>query len=348
MSMTGYERIKALLEGKPIDRSPIASWYHFPLVDHNITDFSRALICSTDFFGWDFIKIMTCGHFMTEAYGADITYSTNPQQWYGTVHRYPVQSTEDLWKVGVLNVDNPMMARELEIVRILAKRYKGSKPIIATIFNPITSLQEITKSLDPKPIQQFLAQDKEAVHAALKAIHQTNLNYLDALIEAGIDGIFLANQFSQADRLTDEQYAEFVRPYDDATWEYIKGRTWFNMAHVHGTADLRMDQYFHPDLQALNWECCPKDVAPEHTASIAKVAAMTDQVLITGIDQRNDFLTPCNDREAVKQVIRQRYETAVREKGDNRFVFATGCGMLLTNHLYLLSLLGEVVEEYRG
>ena len=31
MSMTGYERIKALLEGKPIDRSPIASWYHFPL-----------------------------------------------------------------------------------------------------------------------------------------------------------------------------------------------------------------------------------------------------------------------------------------------------------------------------
>lgn len=97
MSMTGYERIKALLEGKPIDRSPIASWYHFPLVDHNITDFSRALICSTDFFGWDFIKIMTCGHFMTEAYGADITYSTNPQQWYGTVHRYAAYAVrEDL------------------------------------------------------------------------------------------------------------------------------------------------------------------------------------------------------------------------------------------------------------
>ena len=347
MAMTGCERIHALLEGKPIDRSPIASWYHFPQVDHNITDFSRALINSTDFYDWDFIKIMTCGHFMTEAYGADITYSADPNHWYGTVNRYPVQKIEDLWNVGVLDIDNPMMVRELEIVRILADRYKGEKPIIATIFNPITSLQEITSSLNPKPVQEFLQQDKAAVHAALDAIHQTNKNYLDALIEAGIDGIFLANQFSQADRLTDEQYAEFVRPYDDATWEYIKGRTWFNMAHVHGAADLRIDQYLHPDLQALNWENCPLGVAPEHTASIEKVAKMTSQVLITGIDQRNDFVTPTNDRDAVKQVIAKRYADAIREKGDNRFVFATGCGTPLGTYLYLLSLIGDVVKEYQ-
>lgn len=346
--MYGSERIRALLENKPIDRSPIASWYHFPLVDHNITDFSKALINSAEFFDWDFVKIMTCGHFMTEAYGADITYSTNPHQWYGTVNRYPVQRIEDLANVGVLDIDNPMMVRELEIVRILKKHFQGEKPLIATIFNPITSLQEITSSLNPKPIQEFIQQDTAAVKAALDNIHKTNLRYLDALIEAGIDGIFLANQFSQADRLTDEQYAQLVRPYDDAVWDYLKGRTWFNMAHVHGTTDLRMDQYLHPDLQALNWENCPHGVAPEHTASMAKVSKMTSQVLITGIDQRNDFLTATNDREAVKRVIEARYKAAIQEKGDNRFVFATGCGTPLTTNLYLLGLIGEVVNEYQG
>ena len=342
----GSERIRALLENKSIDRSPIASWYHFPLVDHNITDFPRALINSAEFFHWDFVKIMTCGHFMTEAYGADITYSTNPHQWYGTVNRYPVQRIEDLEKVRVLDIDNPMMVRELEIVRVLKTHFQGEKPLIATIFNPITSLQEIISSLNPKPVQKFIQRDPAAVKAALDNIHQTNLRYLDALIEAGIDGIFLANQFSQKDRLSDELYAALVRPYDDAVWDYLKDCTWFNMAHVHGTADLRIDQYLHPSLQALNWENCPQGVPEAQISSISKVRSMTNQILITGIDQRNDFLTPTNDREAVKRVIAARYQAAVAENGSNRFVFATGCGTPLTTNLYLLGLLDEVVSEY--
>ena len=46
--MTGTQRIKALLDGSPIDRTPIGGWYHMPLVDRNVTDFTRELIASTD------------------------------------------------------------------------------------------------------------------------------------------------------------------------------------------------------------------------------------------------------------------------------------------------------------
>ena len=59
--MTGTQRIKALLDGSPIDRTPIGGWYHMPLVDRNVTDFTRELIASTDLNKWDFIKIMTTG-----------------------------------------------------------------------------------------------------------------------------------------------------------------------------------------------------------------------------------------------------------------------------------------------
>ena len=55
--MTGTQRIKALLDGSPIDRTPIGGWYHMPLVDRNVTDFTRELIASTDLNKWDFIKI---------------------------------------------------------------------------------------------------------------------------------------------------------------------------------------------------------------------------------------------------------------------------------------------------
>ena len=41
--MTGTQRIKALLDGSPIDRTPIGGWYHMPLVDRNVTDFTREI-----------------------------------------------------------------------------------------------------------------------------------------------------------------------------------------------------------------------------------------------------------------------------------------------------------------
>ncbi len=55
----------------------------------------------------------------------------------------------------------------------------------------------------------------------------TNLNFLDGLLAADIDGIFLA---------------------------YIKGKTWFNLLHVHGDKHLLFDQCLDYEVQAFNWE----------------------------------------------------------------------------------------------
>ena len=68
--MNSYERMRALVEGRPVDRAGVCGWFHMPLVDHNITDFVNATIAVTDYCGWDFVKLMTNGNFMPEAYDA--------------------------------------------------------------------------------------------------------------------------------------------------------------------------------------------------------------------------------------------------------------------------------------
>lgn len=100
------------------------------------------------------------------------------------------------------------------------------------------------------------------------------------------------------------------------------------MAHIHGSRNLRMDRYlsYSDDvLQSLNWESCPTGVPANEVASIADIRPKTNKVLIAGIDQDSDFITPENDREAVKAVLTRRFQTAMAENGSNRFIFAPGC-----------------------
>lgn len=346
--MTGKERIQALVNGTELDRTPISGWYHMPLVDQNVTDFTRELIVSSDVNHWDFIKIMTNGHFYTDAYGGEIEFSRIYNQWYGTIKKYPVVTAEDLAKLPVLGIENHVWQRELAVFRNLKDYYGDRVPLQATIFNPLTAVQECMGCLNPQPILKMMVEAPEALHHALDAMTQTNCIYLDALFQEGVDGIFLANQYSIRSLLTDKQYAEFVVPYEARILEHCKGHTWFNMAHAHGSNNLRMESYYgYGDdvLQALNWENCPVGVPENEVLSIREVRGKTDKVIVAGIDQNHDLDSETNDREEVKARLVRRYLTAKEENGSNRFVFAPGCAMT-TGGSYLNALLYEVVEEY--
>ncbi|MDR2144193.1 MAG: hypothetical protein LBP29_07475 [Treponema sp.] len=345
--MTGTQRIKALLENKPVDRTPVAGWFHMPLVDTNREDFSRALISSIDYNGWDIIKVMTNGHFMPEAYGAVIDFSRNPAQWFGVVSKYPICDPGDASALRALDAAaNPVFQRETAVIKNLVEHYRGTIPILATIFNPITSFQEMNSTLNPTITKIFLKYHKNELHGALAAITRTIKNYLDELIAAGIDGIFFANQYASRDMLSDADYDEFITPYDTQIMEHISGRTWFNMAHVHGKSNLNFAKYKGLPFQALNWENTSGDVQKDASGDIRTVRNLfPGAVLVTGIDQHNDFFSPLNKREEVKQVLRKRYKNAVQELGSNRFVFAPGCSLPLTVPNYLFTLLKEIVEE---
>ena len=61
--MTHTERIRNMVEHKPVDRVGISGWVHMPMVDRNVKDFTKATIDLTDNMNWDFIKLMSNGHY---------------------------------------------------------------------------------------------------------------------------------------------------------------------------------------------------------------------------------------------------------------------------------------------
>ncbi|KDE36454.1 hypothetical protein AW40_11190 [Kosakonia radicincitans UMEnt01/12] len=340
--MSATSRIKALLAGEQLARPAIAGWFHLPLVDRDPEAFIQETIRLTDENQWDFVKVMSNGHYLAEAYGADIQFPDDPTQWSGVFRRYPITGVQELATLPVLERDNSVLAREIGIVRGLVDHYRGNVPVIATLFTPLTWLQELTQSTRPEPILSFLRQYPEAVRHALDAVLQTNLNFLDALLDVGIDGIFLATQFARSDLLSAEEFHSFCRPYDEALLHHVKDKTWFNILHIHGEHHLLFEPYLNYPVQAFNWENVPHGVPDEQRTRVADLRARTDKVLIAGIDQHQDFYVGGGNREAVKARLEQRLTQLREESGDRRIIFAPGCALPLDSDRRLFRLLAEI------
>ncbi|MDX5627555.1 MULTISPECIES: uroporphyrinogen decarboxylase family protein [unclassified Brenneria] len=343
--MTAASRIKALLAGERLARPAISGWRHLPLVDRDPAAFIRKTISLTDENRWDFIKVMSNGHYLAEAYGADILFPDDPTQWSGVFRRYPIAHADDLATLPVLDRHNPVLAREVEIVRGLARHYQGSVPLLPTLFTPLTWIQEMTQSTQPGPTLAFIRRHPAALRRALDALLQTNLNFLDALLQVGIDGVFLATQYARADLLSEAEYQTFCRPYDEAILKHIKGKTWFNILHIHGESQLLFEPCLDYDLQAFNWENVPESVEPAGRVGVAQIRALTDKILIAGIDQHRDFHYGNGARPAVKARLQQRLRQIRAESGDRGFIFAPGCALPLDVDDSLFTLLAEIGRE---
>lgn len=236
----------------------------------------------------------------------------------------------------------------------MAEHYRGEKVLLATLFSPLSWVKQLDpgnpaiRDLQPEtevsPIADFVANHGAELHKALRVLTEINKVFMDMQIEAGVDGFFLAEHYSSRDELSSPDFAEFCKPYLKEMLEYVKGRTWFNLLHVHGLNELRFEELTDLPVEALNWEDhMPSEDAPGRY-SISRVRSLTDQVLIGGLERFQDF-SFTDDREQIRERIRQRYRDAVRQAGDTAFLFAPGCALPLSVDMDLYPLIYQVVTE---
>lgn len=342
--MNSTERIRAILANQEVDRPAVSGWVHLPLVDRHVDDFVRATISFTDYNRFDFIKVMTNGHYAAEAYGAEIKYSKDTTRWAGEFLRYPVRNAADAAALPVLDRDNPVFVREKEIVRRLKEHYQGTLPIIGTLFTPLMWFQEIFSCAQQQPTIRFMREHGQELEHALRAITDTSIHYLSQLVEGGVDGIFFATQYAR-NIITNEEFNRFCRPYELEILDYLRGKTWFDMLHVHGDANLDFNRILDYPVHALNWETSTASVPEEQLTSFRALRQQTDKVFIGGIDQTTDFYVEEYDRAKLKGNMEKRLAQAIAENGGNRFVFAPGCTLPMDVNHYAFTLIQEVAEE---
>lgn len=348
--MTAAERIREMVEQSKVSEVGACGWMHTPEVDRKSgEEFASRIIELTDYSRWDFIKIMPNGVYNQEAYGSDITYLSKdiPLEKLHTkqimhFNSYLLNNHQDFQRFPVLNVaENPVYQREIAVVKALREHYQGSVPVLPTIFLPAHTIPEFCGGIEKA--RYYFDHHPDAVEAMLKAFVQTEIQLADAYIDAGADGFFLANRYSNQDILSEAEFERFCRPFDMQILEHIKGRTWFNVIHIHGEKNFFFKQFDEYPVQAFSWENVPHKVPEEERATVAKVRQLTDKILVTGTDQFLDYYGTIPE---VKERFARRLETAARESGDNRLIFAPGCSLPLDINFEAVHQLRVVADEY--
>lgn len=334
--MNATERLRALLEGKPVDRMAATVWKHTTMVDRHQDDFFKKTVQINRENDWDLIKICHNGFYFIEDMGCKIEWPSNEIDMPRMVY-FPINDPFDWKRLKRLSVNKGAWKREIEFTKRLADYYQGTVPVLGTVFSPFTTAGEMTGGYPRREmIVAQLRNHPEVIEKALEQLTEMTIEFSVALAEAGADGIFYADQFGSSNFLTPEEHAAYVRKYDMQVFDAIKDKTWFNMLHVHGYDNLMMECVADYPVQAFNWE----DRLGNY--SLADMRKLTDKILVGGIEQAHDF--DCNDREQLKEFFKERIRDARAQAGD-KFIVAPGC--VVPTHVpeYKFNVLREAVNE---
>lgn len=338
--MTPYERIKAMVNHKAVDRPGASAWKHFHEDDRNVGDLVRRTIAFQNMNQWDFVKIMANGVYVQEQYGADIRWSRDGIEFPATIHRV-VNSPRGLRHLEKVDVKTGPIHREVEVAKRLAWQFGGKVPIIATVFTPLTYVQELYNGFqNPDPFKDLVRYYGDDLKEGLKVLTDLTARIIEEFTAAGVDGIFYSSQFGNDLQMTPELYEEFGKPYDLQAFAPAVGKTWFNVMHIHGDTNLFFDKFLDYPLEAFNWQ------SPITNVSLSEAAQKTDKILIGGLEREHDFRG--SDRAQLKEHIRQRVEAAISSVPANRLILAPGCSLPNDLPEWRFHLLREVLAEKYG
>lgn len=289
--MTKIERLQAVLAGRQVDRPPFSIWYHFG-TQHASAD--RTAQSHIEFF---------------EAYDLDFLKAMNDYDYPMPEGMEIIATPEDLKHLGHFNINRGPMGEQLKAIGLMAKALKGKAFLLDTVFDAWSVLW---RNLTKEAISRLMKDHPQAVENALKVINNILIQYALASLEKGANGIFFSVR-AAAEAVTLEQYNQFMRPFNLAFLNAIRGQGEFHVLHAHGEK-LYFDQLLDYPVDALSW--ADLNGGP----SIEDARRKASFTLMGGLDHiKFPFLSV--------KVIRDQVKAAISRAGNTKFILAPGCAV---------------------
>jgi len=244
--VTKRERVYAAIDGKPVDRPPVALWRHFPTDDHKADALAQAHAAFQKAYDWDFLKITPASSFYGDDWGLKASYRPNRE---GTRHYTdrPVKKETDWPKLKRLDVTTGSHGRELHAIRALRKMLPDDI-LLASVFSPLTIARTLAGET---ALLRYLRDSIDEMHEGLDVIAEATAKFSEECLVAGADGIFLATQCASTGYLTIEEYEEFGRPYDLRVLEAAPHAE-IVLLHIHGER-IMFEQLTDYPVHIINW-----------------------------------------------------------------------------------------------
>ncbi|MDR3364351.1 MAG: hypothetical protein LBS91_05310 [Clostridiales Family XIII bacterium] len=212
-------RVKNAMDKKPVDHVPVGFWIHFfdkgTVGEPNIQA-HREYYSAVDF---DFVKVMNDGYF-------------------GFPFAKKIERASQLYEIEPIGKDHAWVRALVERVKALVDAYAKDMCVIATVFNPFSTMKcgfaDNLPDCD-KYIMRFVEEDAMAVKHGLDVVAQACCLLTELFVkEAGCDGIFYSVQNGEVTRFSEAEYRELVMPNEAYVLERINRFSDYNILHCCG------------------------------------------------------------------------------------------------------------------
>jgi len=291
------QRVLTALEGGEPDRPPFSIWFHFG--SQHLPPATTAQLHLSFFraYDLDWLKVMS-----------DYRYPMPP----GMVE---VARADQLARFGRFPTTEEPFARQLEVLRLLARELGGSVAFVETVFSPFGVARRTLRSR----MRELWFSRPDLFKSFLESITETLRDYVAAVAGTGASGIFYSVNGLSTDEVSDAEFEQWVLPFDmavlEAVWEQVRqGRFFFVVAHLHGL-NLRYSLAFaRYACHAFNWS---DRLTPP---TLAEARRLTRKALMGGIRETN--LSQRTPSEVAREV-----RSAVEQAGRAGLFVAPGCAV---------------------
>jgi uroporphyrinogen decarboxylase len=309
VQMTHWERVRAALTGREVDRLPVSMWRHFYKSETSPDSLAKAMLGFQNRFDWDFMKVNPRASYHVEDWGVKTKY--NGDNHPGVVAT-PVKTPDDWLKLKVLGINKGALGEQLTSLELIAHELKGQLPFIMTVFTPLSIAGRLIGS--EELFLQHLREHTDRVNHALEIITETFINFSRACLDKGASGLFYATtSWATSERLTEEEYSRLAQPYDLKLLDALPPAE-FHVLHVCRQHNLLQVVKNYP-VHAFSWD--PRGVG---NPSLAEGKTMVSGKTVLGGIAQDKSLVEVTPAQLAAEVRGMRIAM-----GDKGWMLCPGC-----------------------
>ncbi len=301
------ERIEKVLSGDITDRVPFALWRHFPVDDQSAEPLVRATIAFQELYQFDLVKVTPASSFCLKDWGAEDRWNGNMEGTRDYTKRV-IQTPEDWPRLASLDPTKGYLGAQIQVLESLIPALGSDTPVLQTIFSPLAQAKNLVGG---EQLLVHMRKYPDSLHAGLKKITETTVNFLRTASQTGIAGIFYAVQHAQFELLSREEFLAFGKRYDLQILNELN-HLWLNMVHLHGKQVMFAEVADYP-VQIINWH--DRDTAP----ALSEAATQFPGILCGGLSRWSSMVL------GGPEEIDKEARDAIQQTGGRRLILGTGC-----------------------
>jgi len=319
--MTKKERILNAMNGRTVDRVPVAFYLHFPDQTDNTVAETLQWVKNTRV---DLALVATDG-------------------FYPLMSDTPLQSIEDWKAFRPYERNHPFIALQVDRCRRIVEALKDDAAVYICGFTPLAYFKHTLGG--QTLIMEYWNEYRNDVLQILDVLEETNFILLDELKKTGLDGIMMSLQNCEKWRFTKADYVQYIMPYDKRFVNFVNQNFQNCIGHLCSweTEDsntcINLDLYREYDLQTVNWGVYQRQ---SMTMAEGRNYFTKAKAVMGGFDRRTEGVLYQGGKEEIKRFTKN----LIQQTGDVGFIISGDCSIYKATPDEHIRWVVEACEEY--